>query len=131
MPAKIRTEYTFNVPDKPGQMAKVLELLAKAGVNAIGFCGYGVGGDSATIMIVGDNEAKTEKALAAAGYSATRTEVVAVTGPSGKGAGAKIAGKLEKKGINLQYIYATTSGAGTSTVVLKVADAKGALAALK
>jgi hypothetical protein len=94
----------------------------------LAFCGWGHDGD-AQALIVPDNEEKARKALA--GFSVAENAVLCVTAASGKGAGAKLAAKLGKAGINLSYAYATTAGTGQSVAVFRVPDPDAAIKALK
>ena len=128
MAVKLRTEFTVKIAHQPGELARVLALLAKGGVNVLGFCGYGMP-DGANIMFVPADDAKARKALAGAGLAAVEAPVVCVTTTSGKGAGAKLAAKLGKAGINIEYAYATTSGTGQGTAIFRVVDAAATAAA--
>lgn len=130
MSATVRTEFSVPVPHKPGVLAKLLETLAKSSVNVLAFLGYGQG-ESANILFVPDDDAKAREALAGGGFSATESRVVCVSGAAGKGAGAKLAARLSKAGINIEYVYATTGNDGEGMAVFGVPDVKEALAALK
>ena len=129
MPAKQRTEFTVSVPHRPGELGRVFDTLAKGRVNVLGVCGWGEG-ETAKVLIVADNEAKARKALSGSGFSFAETPVVTVSGPSGQGTGAKISARLASAGINIDHVYASTSGKGSGVVVLHVADATAALKAL-
>lgn len=129
MAAKQRTEFTVSVPHRPGELGKVFDALAKGKVNALGVCGWGEG-ETAKVLIVADNEGKARKALAAGGFSFAEAPVVTVSGPSGQGAGAKISARLAGAGINIEHVYASTTGKGSGVVVLHVGDAAAALRAL-
>ena len=130
MPAKLSTEISISVKHQPGELGRILDVLSKGGVNLLALCGYGQG-DSAEILMVPQDEGKARKALVAAGVAATEHKVVCVTGPSGKGAGAKLAAKLAKAGVNIQHAYATTSGGGRSTAIFRVEKPEAAIKALK
>jgi len=129
MGAKIRTEFSVALPHRPGELARVLESLSKAGVNVLGFCGWGHDG-SAQVLLVPDDDRKARKALADGSFAATEAPVVCVSGASGKGAGAKLTIRLAKASANIEHAYATTSGSGESTAVFRVPDAQAALALL-
>jgi len=130
MGAKIRTEFSVTLPHRPGELARILEAMAKAGVNVLGFCGWGEDG-SARVLLVPDDERKARKGLADAKYAATEAQVVCVTGAAGKGSGAKLTVRLAKASANIDHAYATTTGSGESTAVFRVADPKAALAILQ
>lgn len=130
MPARLRTEFAVKVPHQAGQLSRIMEALSKGGVNVLGYCGWGHDAE-ANIQVVADNDEKARKALAGAGLTAIENPVVCVTTSSGKGAGAKLAAKLAKAGINVDYSYATTSGTGQGTAIFRVGDASAAFKALK
>ncbi|MBI2933376.1 MAG: hypothetical protein HYY16_17160 [Planctomycetes bacterium] len=130
MATRLRVEFLVTVPHQPGVLAQLLEGLAKGGVNVLAFCGWGEG-EKALIMFVTDNDQKTRKALAAGGFDSTENPVLAVTAASGKGAGAKLAAKLAKAGVNIEHAYATTAGTGQSTAIFRLPDPQAALKALK
>ncbi len=130
MGAKIRTEFTLTLPHRPGELARVLEAMSKAGANVLGFCGWGEN-DSARLRLVTDDERKARKALADGNYAAAEAQVVCVSGASGKGAGAKLTVRLAKASANIAHAYATTSGSGESTAVFAVPDPQAALKILQ
>jgi len=129
MPAKQRTEFLVSVMNRPGELGRVLESLAKGKVNVLGVCGWGEG-ETAKVMIVPDNDAKARKALAAGGFSFAEGPVIAVSGASGVGTGAKLAVKLAGAGLNIDHVYASTTGKGSGSVMLHVTDPAAALKAL-
>ena len=130
MSAKIRTEFTVSLAHRPGELARVLEAMNKAGVNVLGFCGWGEN-DAARLRLVADDDRKARKALADGRFTAAEAQVVCVSGASGKGAGAKLTIRLAKASANIEHAYATTSGSGESTAVFKVPDPQGALSLLQ
>jgi hypothetical protein len=129
MPAKPRTELKVEVENKPGELTKVLAVLAKSGVNALAFCGYAVNGGG-VIMVVPDHDGKATKALEASGYKVTSGPVLAVQTAAGQGAGAKLAKKLSDAGINVDYAYASSIGSGQGMAIFRVADIEKAIKAL-
>jgi hypothetical protein len=130
MSARIRTEFGITLPHRPGELARVLEAMSKAGANVLGFCGWG-GDGSARVLLVADDDRKARKALADGGFQAVESQVVCVTGASGKGAGAKLTLRLAKASANIEHAFATTTGGGESTAVFKVPDPQAALALLQ
>ncbi|MBI4564667.1 MAG: hypothetical protein HY716_08270 [Planctomycetes bacterium] len=130
MSVKIRTEFTISFPNRPGELNKVLDAMAKAGVNVLAFCGWPEGG-GAKVSFVPDHDEKARQALATAGLNARESRVVCFTGPSGLGSGTKLTSKLAKAGINLEVSYATTAGGGEALAVLGVKDVGAALKAIE
>lgn len=130
MSASIKTEFEISTGHLPGQLAELLERLAEAGVNVIGFCGRG-DADRGYLLFVPDDPEKARAALA--GHFTIKSErpVIAITAASGRGAGHKIAARLAKAKINIDHAYATTWDVGPSTAVFAVPDPDAALKALK
>ena len=100
----------------------MLESVSKAGCNLVAFCGYATGPDAGEILMVPDHEGKARRALEAEGYKPEARTVLAVPTPPGKGAGAKLAGILSERGINIEYAYASAAPDGRSTAIFRVSD---------
>ncbi|MBI4565671.1 MAG: hypothetical protein HY716_13335 [Planctomycetes bacterium] len=130
MPVKIRTEFIVSFPNRPGELNKVLEAMAKAGVNVLAFCGWPEG-EGSKVSFVPDHDEKARKTLSSAGLNARESTVVCFTGPSGQGSGTKLTSKLAKAGINIEVSYATTVGEGEALAVLGVKDVEAALKAIE
>jgi hypothetical protein len=133
MGARKMTELTIEVKSQAGELAHVLGLASQAGANVLAFCGYDHGTDrsGAEILIVPDSPDRAMAALKKAGYKVLAFPVVAITGASGKGMGARIAEKFAKAGLNILYSYASCSGTGDSTAIFRVLKPDIALKALK
>ena len=82
--------------------------------------------------MVPDHDGKARKALEAAGFTVEINSVIAAPSSAGTGAGAKLAGKLSSRGINIQYTYASAAPDGRTTAIFRVpnADIEKALKAL-
>ncbi|MBI2901785.1 MAG: hypothetical protein HYY17_16490 [Planctomycetes bacterium] len=124
-----KTEFEIPCPHRVGELACALETLAQAGANVLAFCGYGHN-DKAMIMIVVDDEAKAKSALKGAGIKFQSHPVVAVMGRSGPGEGGRLARALADAKVNIEYTYASTSGAGESTAIFAVKNVRKALKVL-
>ena len=120
------TEFTIQCPHRPGEMTRVLDTLARAGVNVQAFCGYGQG-DKASLMLVPDDEKKTSSTLTTAGITFQTNDVIAYFGDSGSGKGASLGRKLSDAGVNIDYAYASTTGQGDSMFVFATKDVDKAL----
>lgn len=130
MSVHLRKEFTVALPNRPGELARVLESMAKAGVNVLGFCGW-VEDGGARLRVVPDDERKGRKVLEDAKLVPGESAVVCVSGASGKGAGAKLTLRLAKASANIEHAYATTAGNGESMTVFRVPDPQAALEILK
>ena len=119
---KSRTEIRVKVKNEPGAMASVLMAVSSAGCDLVAFCGFSTGPDAGEILMVANHDGKARKALEAAGFESESHKVIAVPTAAGKGAGAKIIGKLSERGINIEYAYAAAGPDGRSTAILRVPE---------
>lgn len=117
--------------NKPGTLAEVCNELAKAGVNIFALTISDTADHSVVRMVV----SKPEKALAIfeeRGVLTVESKVLTIENSNKPGALAKIAARLAKAKINIEYAYlATSPGAKRGLLVLRVDDTKGALKVLK
>ncbi len=113
--------------NKPGTLAAVCEELAKAKVNIMAMT-ISDTVDHAVVRLVVSN---TQRALAIfeeRGVLAVENNVISIENSNAPGALARIAKVLSKGKVNIEYGYlATSPGAKTGLLIIRVADAKKAL----
>ncbi len=115
---KKMTEIQVSIEDKPGTMATLCSVLGKAGVNIVGSMVTG-----GVVRMVVQDVPKATSALNGAGYKSSTKEVAAAELPNQPGALTTLARKIADKGVNIDYLYATTMGSGgNATVVFGVAN---------
>ncbi len=115
MPDEIRriVYYDAAVADKPGEAARILSALERAGVNLIAFSGFPQGARKAQLDLMAADSAGLKKAARAAGLTlGTKKTGFLVQGEDHPGAAAAIAGKLAAEGINLTSMQVVCAGAG-------------------
>ena len=109
-------QLTVRVANRPGQLARVCEALAKAKIN---ITGLDASGRERTIRLVVGNAARGRKALAQAGLRASVARVTVLTLTNRPGALARAARKIARRRKNIQYAYATAArGTRRAAVVL-------------
>jgi hypothetical protein len=117
--------------NKPGTLADVCDELAKAGINIFALTISDTADHSVVRMVV----SKPAKALAIfeeRGVLTVESKVLTIENSNKPGALAKIASRLAKAKINIEYAYlATSPGAKRGLLVLRVDDTKRALKVLK
>ncbi len=119
--AKVK-QLTVTVENRPGTLAQVAKTLADAKVNIVSLLNS-TAGTQGSVQVVVDNVNKAKKALGGAGFSYTEGTVEQIELSNKPGALAELAGKLAKKGINIDSAYATTpKGAKRASVVLAVSQ---------
>jgi hypothetical protein len=112
--------FAMDVPDKPGEGARVLGALAEAGVNLLAFTGFPSGG-KAQLDIIPEDAAIFKKAVKAAKMK-TRPQKFGflVQGNDRKGAVAGLLKTLAEKKINVTAVDAVSAGKGRYAAILWV-----------
>ena len=113
--------FAMDIPNKPGEGARVLGALADAGVNLLAFTGF-PRGRKAQLDIVPEDVAIFKKAVKAAKMK-TRPQKFGflVQGDDRKGAVADLLKILAEKKINITAVDAASAGAGRFAAILWVA----------
>jgi hypothetical protein len=123
-------EFDVYVQDKPGELAKVCEMLGSHGVNI-----RAVSSERSTnrpmIKVVTDDEMTTKSALARSGMLYDVKEVLAVRMPDRPGELGKVARRLARSMVNVNSIYILNKENGTTEIAFTVDDVKKAEASLK
>jgi len=100
----IITQLSVKIPNKPGQLSAVSDLLGDAGVNVKALTAA-VHGEGARIHMVVDDPGKARDALELAGYELSEHKVLAVEAPDHPGGLNAILRPLKDAGINVEYLY--------------------------
>jgi hypothetical protein len=127
---EIAKQLSVFLANKPGMLADVCDELAKANVNIFALTISDTADHSVVRMVVSD----TERALAIfeeRGVLVVASKVLLIENSNKPGALAKIATRLAKAKINIEYAYlATIPGAKTGLLILRAHDTKRALKVL-
>jgi hypothetical protein len=103
------TDLTLHLDDHPGELARVGELLGRAGVNVEGFCAVTSGGGSAEVHVLVDDMAGAFTALATGGIKVVDEQEVAVVEVEDRpGVLGEVSGKLGAAGVNITLAYLAT-----------------------
>lgn len=117
---------SFDMKDRPGLLSEVTTALAGAKVNITAICAYALD-DTAYFDMTTDSNAKAKKALSALKLKVDEEDVIAVEMANKVGELQKVAKGLVEGGININYMYATTSTGRTSTAIFSTSDNSKAL----
>ncbi len=112
--------FSMNVPNRPGEGARILAALADAGVNLLAFTGFPAGSNAQIDFI--PEKATVFSAVARKTkirVSAKKTGFL-VQGKDRKGAVARVLGKLAKAKLNVTAIDALSAGKGRYGAILWV-----------
>jgi len=124
-------QLTLWVPDQPGMLGEIATALGEKKANIVAIMGATEDGRGAVRMIV-DRHAVAKKVFAAHGWKATEDEVLEVTLGNTPGTLGRLASKLGKAGINIQYLYAGSAGSARKlNAYMGVSDLKAALKAAR
>jgi len=112
--------FAMDVADKPGEAARVLEALSRAGVNLLGFSGFPRGRRSQLDFIPEDVEL-FRKALSAARLKVQSKKTgFMVQGDDRRGAVAEVLRKLADADINVTAVDGVSAGGGRWGAILWV-----------
>ena len=123
-------EFDVYVQDKPGELAKICELLGSNGVNIRAIASER-SHQRPMIRIVTDDEATARSALTRAGIQFDLRDVVTVKLMDRPGELGKMARRLAKSMVNVDSIYIMGNQSGTTEMALTVDNVKKAEDALK
>jgi hypothetical protein len=117
---------SFSMKDKPGLLSEITTRLSKAKVNISAICAY-AWDDTAYFDMTTDSNAKAKKALKELKVEFEEEDVIAVEMQNKVGQLDKVAKTIADAGINIGYMYATTSTGKTSTCLFSTSDNRKAL----
>jgi len=123
-------EFDVYVQNKPGELAKICEMLGNHGVNIKAIASER-GNARPMIRIVTDDETTAKSALARSGISYDLKDVLAVKMIDRPGELGKIARKLAKAMVNVDSIYILGKEGSTTDIAFTVDNFQKAETALK
>jgi len=125
------TQLAVFLANRPGALARVCEALAKAEINIHALTTSDTADHSVVRMVVSD-PTKALMLLGEAGVLALETDVVMIETENEPGVLAKIAERLAKAEINIEYAYmATGAQSPKGLIVLRPSDVDKAQHALR
>lgn len=128
--AKVDTQFSVFLIDKPGILTQVCDELARNKINVIALTlmdsvEHGV------FRLVAQDVARTRSALRSLNIPTTETEVLVVEMPNRPGSMADICARLNSQHISIKYAYITSGAAGGRTLgIFKVDNIRKALRVL-
>ncbi len=105
------------IENKSGRLAEVAGTLAEARINIRALALAETSDFGILRLIVNDTE-KAKQALKDAGFTVSKTEVVAVEVPDRPGGLAIILNTIRDAGINVEYMYAFVEKSGENAIVI-------------
>ena len=121
-----KKELSIVLPNKPGTLAAVTAALAKAKVNLLAVDASG-GFEYNIIKLVPDDAAKAKAVLKRRGLDVGETTVLCVYANDKPGTLARIASRLGRAKVNIDYLYGTgATRSGKEMIVIHASDPKRA-----
>ncbi|MGE5284668.1 MAG: hypothetical protein ACM3OG_06850 [Actinomycetota bacterium] len=115
--------FKAEVPDRPGEGARILAALRGDGINLLFFTGF-PRGRKAQLDFVPEDGAAFRKAAREAGLAVTKKTAFLVQGQDRTGAIADIISKLADAGVNITALDAVAAGEGRYGAILWVKPAE-------
>ena len=122
-------QFSVALDNTAGTLAKLCAALRRARVNidAVSVCDNR---DCVWVRMLLRPAARARAALHKARYTVCAQLVLTVEAPDRPGELERIAARLARKGVNINYLYGSTPPGAGSTLVLSVSDVDRALTAL-
>jgi len=125
--AKINTQFSIFLVNKPGVLGSVTSALSKAGINIFALS-LADSGEHGVLRIVGNDDEAIRNALQESHDRWTETDVIVIPIENTPGAFAGIASRFSENNIDISYSYCTASEDGGETAaVFKCKDMQKAM----
>jgi hypothetical protein len=125
------TQLAIFLENRPGALARVCEALARAGIN-IHALTISDTVDHAVVRMVVSDPTKALMLLGETGTLALESEVLMIEGTNQPGMLGKIAGRLAKANVNIEYAYlAASAKTEKGLMILRPSDVDKARSALE
>jgi hypothetical protein len=121
--------FIVELPNKPGELARIAEAIAQKGIDITSFSGATCG-DSGSVALLTNDEAGTRSAIQAAGLVAREIEVVPASLENRPGTLAEAARRLAGAGVNIEAAMPTGMSGNNVTVAFATSDPAKARQAL-
>jgi hypothetical protein len=119
------------IENKSGRLAEITRILGEAGIN-IRALSLADTSDFGILRLIVNDCAKAATVLKEAGFTVSKTEVVAVEVPDRPGGLSAILQALDQDAINVEYMYAFVERCGGNAVIIfRFDETDKAIAALK
>jgi hypothetical protein len=97
-------QFEVSILDKPGEVSRLAEVLAKNAVNIRGIS-IDMGKSLPVVHVITDDEASARRILKASGFEFVERDVLVISMSDKPGELAKITKKLAKAGINIESMF--------------------------
>lgn len=122
-------QFSVGLDNSAGTLARLCAMLHHAGVN-IEAISVSDNTDCGWVRLIATPAERAREALAKARYTVCAQLVLALSLENEPGALGKLAARLAKAGVNINYVYGSTPPGEDSTLILGVSDVDAAMEAL-
>ena len=105
------------IENKSGRLAEVARILGESGIN-IRALSLADTSDFGILRLIVNDVARAAMVLKEAGFTVSKTEVIAVEVPDRPGGLAAILQALDREAINVEYMYAFVERCGGNAVII-------------
>ena len=117
----IKSQFTLYLENRPGVLAAVAGKLAKAKVNIEGISAA-TSSDVGIVQLIVSSAAAASKVLDKAKIAYTTQKVAVLPLKNKPGELARLAGRLGRQGVNLNYLYGTACESGAESMLVVSAE---------
>jgi len=110
------TQFEISVRNKPGEIARIAELLGKSSVNIKGISTE-MGKRKGIVHLITEDENTTRRALSGSGLEFAEREILEVAIPDRPGELAKLARTLARTGINIDSLFILSTGSSITVAM--------------
>lgn len=123
---KVRKEITVALENAPGRLGHLCGCLAERKVNILAISVVESANMGLVRLVVDKPAAVVKMVSECCPMTLSVCEVLELSAPNKPGVIAKIAAKLGKKRINIEYVYGSVAGRGKAALILKPSSIKRA-----
>ncbi|MCR5733868.1 MAG: ACT domain-containing protein [Lachnospiraceae bacterium] len=107
--------------NKPGTLNEALKILKNAGIN-ISALSVADTSEFGLLRLIVDDPDKAKKAMKESGYTSSVNDVLSVELKQEVGYLSGIIEKISKAGVNIEYMYASSSSSSQASIIIKTDD---------
>lgn len=113
-------QITITMPNQPGQLARISEMMGEAGVNIIALFITTTPDGLGKMFFVADNPDKAANVLASQGIEVKTTDVIAAETPHHAGGLLAVLNPLKRASVNVEYLYPCIQTGEATILILGV-----------
>jgi hypothetical protein len=113
-------QITITMPNQPGQLARISEMMGEAGVNIIALFITTTPESLGQMFFVADNPDKAANVLASQGIEVKTSDVIAAETPHHAGGLLAVLNPLKRAAVNVEYLYPCIQTGEATILILGV-----------